>query len=214
MHMRMNGRTGSATRGTGRRRQRPTAKVLRMELVRKGIHLLVVLVPTMAKMHRGATIAILAAGIAAYALFETLRRAGLEVPIVSRLTAISSRERDEGKFVLGPVTLGTGALLSVLLFPPQAADIAIYALGFGDGLSSLAGRYLGRMELPFTGGKSLEGSLTCFAAVLIASTAVSGDALRSIPIAMVATIVEAIPARDYDNIALPLATGLAALTMF
>lgn len=197
-----------------RTRHRPPAAVLRMEMVRKSIHLLVVLVPTMVALNRSATIAILTAGIASYILFESLRRSGHVVPFVSRLTVLSARKRDKGKFVMGPVTLGAGALISVLLFPPQASAVAIYALGFGDGLSSLVGRFFGRIPLPLTDGKSLEGSLTCFVAVLLSSAAVSGKIPASLAVALVSTFVEAIPSRDWDNLILPLVTGLAALVFF
>ncbi len=209
MHMRMDRReSGIVYR---KARQRPSAEVLRMELLRKSIHLLVVLVPSMAAMDRDITIAILGAGVASYVLFESLRQSGREVPLVSRLTVLSARKRDEGKFIMGPVTLGTGALLSILLFPPQAAAVAIYALGFGDGLSSLVGRFFGGTELPLTRGKSLEGSFTCFVAVFASAIAVTGKPLSCLPVAVIATIVEAIPAKDYDNIVLPLATGLVSL---
>jgi phytol kinase len=90
---------------------------------------------------------------------------GYSVPIVSKVTALAARRRDGDRFVLGPITLGLGALLSLLLYPNPAASIAIYALAFGDGLSSLVGKSFGSVRIPFTGGKSLEGSLTCMVAV-------------------------------------------------
>jgi dolichol kinase len=184
---------------------------IRIELVRKSIHLLVGIVPSLAAINLEFTIGLLAAGTLVYAASEALRMGGVEVPLVARITELAARRRDSGRFVMGPVTLGLGAMLSLLFYPDPAASIAIYALAFGDGLSSLVGKTLGSIRLPFTGGKSLEGSLTCFFAVFLASWTVSRRLLPSIAVALFATLVEALPLGDLDNIVLPILTGLLAL---
>jgi dolichol kinase len=184
------------------------AEELRIELLRKAIHLSIALVPTMANLlGLRPTLALLAAGCLVYALCETLRMSGKRVPLVSYVTSLAARRRDAGKFVLGPVTLGVGAMLSLMLYPNPAASLAIYTLAFGDGLSSLVGKLYGTVRLPFTGGKSLEGSLTCFLAVFVSGFALSGKALPAIIVALLATITEALPLKDLDNIALPLVAG-------
>lgn len=183
---------------------------IQIELVRKSIHLLIGLVPAFAAVNLNVTLGLLASGTLIYAMSESLRMGGIEVPLVSRVTALAARRRDSGKYVMGPITLGLGAMLSLLLYPNPAASIAIYALAFGDGLSSLIGKLFGSIRLPLTGGKSLEGSLTCMAAVFIASMAVSGRFFQSLAIAIFATLVEAMPLKDFDNIALPVLTGAFA----
>lgn len=194
--------------------KKPWAAELRVELIRKSIHLLIGLTPTLATWNFGMTVALLASGILVYSFAETMRLRGYDIAVIGTLTAMAARRRDAGRFVLGPVTLGIGALLALALYPQQAASIAIYALAFGDGLSSLVGKAIGSVRLPFTGGKSLEGSLTCFAAVMSSAYAVSGDAPRSAAIALVATITEAAPTKDLDNILLPVVVGLAATALF
>jgi len=190
---------------------RTTSEEVRIEILRKSIHLLIALVPTLAWINTPVTVALLAAGTLVYTACELLRMKGVQVPLVSRVTSRAARRRDAGKFVRGPITLGLGALLSLLFFPFEAASIAIYALAFGDGLSSLVGKLFGRIRLPLTGGKSLEGSLTCFTAVFIASFLVSGNPLGSLGVAAVAMVTEAAPLKDFDNIILPLVAGAAAL---
>jgi len=187
---------------------------IRIEILRKSIHLLIALVPSLS-FFIGVfpTTLILAAGVIFYATCETLRMNGKEIPVVSAVTSLAARKRDAGKFVLGPITLGLGAMLSLILYPEPAASIAIYALAFGDGLSSLVGKLFGTIRLPFTGGKSLEGSLTCFTAVFVSAFALSGKALPSIAVAIIATVTEACPLKDFDNIILPLVTGCAALIL-
>ncbi len=186
---------------------------IRIELVRKSIHLLIGLVPLLASYNLSLTYFMLAVGTLVYATSETLRMGGVEVPLISRVTALAARQRDSGHFVLGPVTLGIGTMLSLLLYPEPAASIAIYSLAFGDGLSSLVGKLFGSIRLPFTGGKSLEGSLTCFFAVFISAYSLTQRAPESLGVALVGTLVEAAPLKDFDNIVLPMAAGLASLLL-
>lgn len=183
---------------------------LRIEILRKGIHLLIAFVPSIARFGQGMTIGLLSGGILLYTICEALRISGYRVPFVSSITALAARRRDGDRFVLGPVTLALGALLALLLYPDPAATIAIYALAFGDGLSSLVGKSIGSVRLPFTGGKSLEGSLTCMTAVFASSMATTRDLAGSAIIAVAATLVEAAPTKDLDNIILPMATGAVA----
>ncbi len=187
---------------------------IRIEILRKGIHLLIAFVPGIAQISLGLAVGLLSGGVLFYAACEQLRMGGYKVPVVSKVTALAARRRDGERFVLGPITLGLGALISLLLYPNPAASIAIYALAFGDGLSSLIGKSFGSVRLPFTGGKSLEGSLTCLVAVAIAAYAVTGDAPRSVAVAVAAMLIEAAPTKDFDNIILPVAVGAIATLLF
>jgi len=183
---------------------------IQKEVVRKAIHLLVAFVPTLAVWNFDLTVFLLISGILVYTYAEYLRIRGRYVPLISDLTAIASRDRDRGHFVLGPVTLGLGALLALLLYPHPAATIAIYALAFGDGLSSLAGKLFGVRKIPFTDGKTYAGSFTCFLAVFMIVRFLSGDLIYSLSIALASTILEAIPSKDLDNMIIPIGTGLLA----
>lgn len=183
---------------------------IKTEFVRKSIHFLVALTPLMASVSRPVTVLLLMAGTLLYAGLENLRLAGIKVPVVSAVTNMASRSRDKGHFVLGPVTLGIGTLLALLLYPSPAASIAIYALAFGDGIASLAGRLFGRIRPAFMFGKSLEGSLACFFIVYLVSYRVSLNYEMALCAALTAMFVEALPLEDFDNIAIPLAVGFAA----
>ncbi len=183
---------------------------LETELYRKSIHLLIAVVPFLASIHLDATLTLLALGTIAYTYAETLRLAGTKVYVISRVTVVASRPRDVGRFVLGPVTLGVGAMLALLLYPEPAASIAIFALAFGDGFSSLVGKLVGRTRIPFTGGKTIAGSAACFVSVFVASYAVLEHAPAACVIALGATALEAFPTQDLDNVLLPVGTGLIA----
>jgi dolichol kinase len=183
---------------------------IKTELVRKSMHFLIALSPGMAALNRPLTVALLMGGTLFYTLMETLRLSGVEVPLVSSLTSMASRPRDRERFVLGPVTLGLGALLALLLYPSPAASIGIYALAFGDGFASLVGKALGKRRPAFMLGKSIEGSLACFSAVFVAAYGVSRRLMVAFVAALTAALVEALPLADYDNLALPVSVGFVA----
>ncbi|TXT45187.1 MAG: cdsA1 [Spirochaetes bacterium] len=191
-------------------RKRLEARELAIELTRKSIHLLIAFVPLLLSLSKPLTVFLLGAGSAAYLLFEHLRMQGIRVFLISDLTARAARLRDAGRFVAGPITLGLGALAAILLFEPIPASIAVYILAFGDSFSSLVGKLIGRIKLPFTQGKSLEGSVTCFIMSLFSAYMVSRQLGPSILIALGSTVAEAIPTKDLDNIILPIVSGFLA----
>jgi dolichol kinase len=194
---------------------RPTAKVVSAlqfpgELVRKSLHLLIALVPLLASYDLSLALSLLAAGTIFYTLAEASRRSGHPVLVVSDLTLIASRERDRGRFVLGPITLSLGAMLSLILYPEPAASVAIYALAFGDGIASIAGKLVGGPRLPLLRGKTVSGSFACLLMVFLATLRITGKPVESAVIAGAATVLEAFPTGDFDNLVLPLGAGLLA----
>ena len=183
---------------------------IRTEIVRKAIHLLIALVPLLASIDVSFTMGLLGAGTLFYIFAEHARRRGVSVLFISDLTVIASRARDRGRFVLGPVTLGIGAMLALLLYPGEASIIAIYALAFGDSVASLVGKMIGGPVLPFTKGKTLAGSLACFTVVFAVTNRMTGNLSIAIVVALAAAIFEAMPATDMDNIIVPVGTGFVA----
>ncbi len=180
------------------------------EIVRKSLHFLIALVPVLASVNLPATLGLLAVGTLFYSFAESSRLSGIPIPLVSSLTLIASREKDRNGFVLGPVTLGLGAMLSLILYPLPAASLAIYALAFGDGIASLAGTMMRGPRIPLFGGKTLSGSLACFAAVFAATLAVTQRPLDALVLGAAGALLEAIPAGNFDNIVLPVGVGLIA----
>ncbi|MDR2518569.1 MAG: phosphatidate cytidylyltransferase [Spirochaetaceae bacterium] len=186
----------------------PLPEDLKTELARKSIHLFIGVCPALAAWDRNITLGLLAAGAALYTALEALRFSGRNIPLFSKISARASRKRDKGRFILAPLTLGLGAAGALLFYTPRSAALGIYAAAFGDSAASVAGTLFGRVRPAFLGGKSLEGSLACFAAVFLAA--------RGLPLpgacaaALAAALVEALPLKDFDNLALPLAVGLVS----
>jgi dolichol kinase len=187
---------------------------LKTEIVRKAIHFLIAITPSMAAVNRPFTVLILMVGTLGYTFMEYLRFSGVKIPVFSSLNKMASRPRDAGRFVMGPVTLGLGALLALLLYPSPVASVAIYALAFGDGFASLVGKFFGKLRPAILYGKSVEGSLACFTATLISAYAVSGNMRIAATAAFTAMLVEALPLEDYDNLVLPVTVGLTVQFVF
>jgi dolichol kinase len=199
-------------RDVGRTRRQNTAGIARVqgELVRKSLHLLIAIVPVLASANLPATLTLLAFGTLFYAFAESSRRYGNPIIVVSDLTVIASRDKDKPGFVLGPVTLGLGAMIALLLYPDPAASIAIYALAFGDGLAALVGKVVGGPKIPFLQGKTFSGSLSCFAAVFVMAYHISRRPVESLVIGTVAMVLEGIPTGNFDNIIIPFGVGIVA----
>ena len=181
-----------------------------IELFRKAIHVAIAVVPTIAALDVLLAAGLLGVGIVTYIAAEQARLTGTRVAIISDVTVLALRERDGRGFVLGPVTLGLGAMLALLLYPEPAASVAIYALAFGDSAAGVVGTAFGRIKIPGTGGKSIAGSVACCAVVLATTLRVTGDVAASLAVAVAAAVLEAAPTRDYDNLMLPVGAGLVA----
>lgn len=198
-------------------------KILLKELFRKSIHLCAALVPFLLERFYYLTIGLLIFALIAYTICEFLRLKGIKIPLVSKITEIAARQRDQDKFVLGPVTLVLGILICIFIndYPPSC-KIGIFALAFGDGLASLCGKFFGRVHIPLTRGKTVAGSLTCFIAVFISSFLVfnsvpgnvSGATGAALFIAGVSMFIELLPLADMDNIIIPPVTGFLSLLCF
>ncbi|MEI8094114.1 MAG: diacylglycerol/polyprenol kinase family protein [Spirochaetales bacterium] len=186
---------------------------IRTEVLRKSIHLMIGMTPLLANLNLLATMGLLSAGIVVYSWAESLRLQGKSLGFVTSVTRLASRKRDHNKAVMGPITLGLGALLCLMLYPEPAATVGIYALAFGDGLSSLVGKLFGRIKLPFTGGKTLEGSLTAFLAIFVAAYLAKPDVRIALTVAVCGTALEALPLEDLDNLVIPLGTALVFATL-
>lgn len=195
--------------------------IISKELFRKSIHICSAFVPLILKKFYVLTICLLIAAIVIYTVCEILRTKGINVPLISQITAIAARKRDENHFVLGPVTLAFGILLACLLYSWIPASIGIFALSFGDGLASLFGKLFGKIKIPFTQGKSVAGSLTCFTAIFISSFLLlyfskanlhflTDYSSLSLILAAVGMGIELLPLRDFDNLLIPVLIGAVA----
>jgi dolichol kinase len=179
-------------------------KVLLKEIFRKLIHLISAVIPFLLKIAYWPVIIGFLVIVVLYYICELLRLEGHPVPLISLITNLAARERDEGKIVLGPITLVLGILFVALVLPLDYAKVGIYALSFGDGLASLVGKLCGKHKIPKAGGKTFEGSLACFIAVFISTWCVTRRIGVSLLVALLAMFIEVLPLADFDNLMIPI----------
>lgn len=177
------------------------------EIFRKSIHICSAFVPLFLRIAYWQVIFFLIFALIAYSVCEFLRLKGHTIPVISKITEIASRKRDENKFVLGPVTLVIGILITSLTLPLDYAKVGIYALSFGDGLASLVGKSIGKITIPGAKGKTVAGSLACFFAVFVSTFVCCKNVTLSLIIALCAMFTEALPLADFDNILIPVVIG-------
>lgn len=180
------------------------------EIFRKSIHLCAAFIPLFLSRFFNGTIATLACAAFLYILCQNLALRGVSVPIISTITDIAARARDKGKFVLGPLTLVCGIISTALLWNQKAAAVGIFALAFGDGLASLAGKIFGNLHVPFTGGKTCAGSIVCLLAIFISSFCVLQNAAAALCVAVSGMFIELAPLKDFDNVLIPILLGAIA----
>lgn len=182
--------------------------VMQQEACRKIIHSLIVFVPFIAGYSYALAYLLLFCGIIVYSWSEYQRLAGRYVPVLSDIKEKAFRTRDVDHFAKAPVTLALGAMGALALYPMPAAAVAIYALAFGDTAACLVGKSIGKTKIPGT-GKTWAGSAACLTTVFVLALSTSGcSASKAFAVALAATLTELFPVKDYDNLLIPLVTGL------
>ncbi len=182
--------------------------MIKKEIFRKTIHISSAFIPYFFLFKPFITMVLLLLVTMGYFLSEIMRINKINIPIITNITELASRNRDEGKIVLGPVTLALGVFLALMLFDYRIAVIAIFALSFGDGVASLYGKILGGVKIPFTFGKTLSGSLGCFFTLIFVFYSCNLSVKQAVILALFSTGVEAFPTGDFDNLLIPVGVGL------
>ncbi|MDR0800813.1 MAG: hypothetical protein LBN01_04780 [Endomicrobium sp.] len=104
---------------------------------------------------------------------------------------------EEAEKISGLLGTLSGALLTVLIFPDRYMVFASFLyFAFGDSAAALAGKAFGRHKT--FAGKSLEGSLACFAACFTTGLFIFNWQF-ALTGAVIAATVEAIPWKISDN---------------
>lgn len=141
----------------------------------------------------------------------------------SDLIKSSTRHGDRTELLKGPLYYGIAFVSCTILFwrTSPVGILALMMLCGGDGLADIVGRRWGTHKLPFSPDKSWMGSLAMFlgsfgfglAYLLLFNhwgyfqpgLAVGHTVVMVGAIAFIATLVESLPIKDIDNVALTLA---------
>ena len=179
----------------------------RREIQRKLVHAAGALTPLAAKGSLPITVTILAVVFCLYSLSELLRLNGVSIPAFTRVTRATVRDGEARRIAAGPLALAAGIMMSLLFFPAAIAYASILVVSLADTAAAAVGRLVGRHRIPFCGGKTMEGSL---AGLLVAFCCILPFFPPPIAIfvALCAAVAEALPVGPFDNLILPLLTGM------
>jgi len=176
------------------------------EFRRKGVHFGAVLVPFFAGIDFSVTLDLLMAITVLFIFSELLRLNGVSLPVISPITRLCIRNREQRCFTIAPVTLSLGIVFSLLLFPKLIASVVIMIVAFSDSIATVIGRFYGRLKIPYNHGKSVEGSIAFLVSAFICSIFYVPLWIALI-VSFVSCIIESLPI-EFDNISIPLGTGL------
>jgi dolichol kinase len=189
---------------------RRSYSLVKRELFRKLIHIIGFSIPfiaiTLGIWFAASFIVALAIG---YTISEFLRLRGYSVPGFTAITARAIRGGSEsrGTFVKAPLYFAAGILAALLIFPSPISYAAIAVVTLGDGFASIVGKLYGRTKIPFSGGKTMEGTAAGLA-LAFAGCLIFISPQMSIIAAAVGMGIELLNIRVSDNLSVPLATGL------
>jgi dolichol kinase len=195
--------------------ERPDSAILRVkkELFRKSIHILGFSIPLVA-IGAGildAVLVIVSLAIT-YSVSEYLRLRGRNLPLFTTITKMAMRGdssgEEQGTFVKAPLYFAAGILASLLVFPAPFNYAAIAVVTLGDGFSSVIGKMYGKNKIPYTGGKTVEGTATGLACAFVGA-ALFVSPTTALIAAGVGMAVELLPLRISDNLTVPLLSGLS-----
>lgn len=200
---------------------------IRKEIFRKSIHILGFIVPFISLAFGITVAAAFVAGMAAaYSISEYMRLKGRRVPVFTAITRMAMRNNDDdddssnssnnsdggekqNTFVIAPLYLAAGVLLSLLIFPAPFNYVAIAVVTLGDGFASVVGRMYGKTKIPYSRGKSIEGTAAGIICAFAGSLFFASPAMALVA-ALVGMTIEFIPLRISDNLSVPLLSGLTS----
>ncbi|MGC8671595.1 MAG: hypothetical protein ACP5TJ_01745 [Candidatus Micrarchaeia archaeon] len=126
--------------------------------------------------------------------------------------AILSLERKKEPFGSGAFWLASGLLLALSFVSNEAYLLAVLsALFFGDSMATIIGINLGKHHLPYSRGKSVEGSLSYFAVVLAVAYPFVG--FSAFVFAALGSLFESLPLKIDDNFLVSVVLVAAALAL-
>lgn len=149
----------------------------------------------------------------------------------SDLVKSSTRSGVPSELLRGPLYYGIVFVVCTTIFWRESpvGILALMMMCGGDGFADIVGRRFGTQKLPFSSQKSWIGSLAMFLGSMVFgfgylslftelgfiqfSLTISSVFWRTMAIALVATVVEALPFPDIDNVTLTLAVITLSLWM-
>lgn len=142
---------------------------------------------------------------------ELARHQGIRIPLISTFVLAAGREEEIDRYVVSPLYFAAGVALPLLffgtLFPfPQIAAASVVVFLMGDAFSTIGGKFLGRHHYPFNPKKTIEGTIVGFSIAFVILLFIVSP-LSAFLCAVIAAVIELLPIRLDDNLAVPLITA-------
>ncbi len=187
--------------------------LIKSEVFRKSIHLLGFLVPIIS-VTLGVMVAVLfvISLTTLYSISEYLRVRGRSMPVITTITNMAMRvdREKQTRFIVAPLFLAAGILSTLLIFPEPINYAAIAVVTLGDGSASIVGRMYGRNKIPFSNGKTIEGTAAGIIFAFVGASLFVSPTM-AVTAALIGMIVEFLPLRINDNITVPLLAALSIM---
>ncbi len=186
----------------------PYRAAARREIVRKALHALGCIWAVWGYFWPALTIVGLGLFSVLYLVYEALRLRNRSVSVVEWFGAGIRRPREKDRLALGPLALALGIMLCFAVFEPRVACGAVLAVCGCDCAAGVAGALWGVHPLPGFPAKSVEGTVAGFVVAFLACVGITG-LLPGAVAAAVASVAEALPLDELDNVVVPVATASA-----
>lgn len=124
--------------------------------------------------------------------------------IYEKLLGNLLRPEEKNKSLNGATLLISGFFIAVVFFEKQTAIILMLFIAIADSMAAIVGKSIGRISLF---NKTLEGTITFFIAACLISLAMSENLVSSLFVGAFTALIEVLPIKINDNIAIPIAAG-------
>lgn len=181
------------------------------EARRKLLHTFAAAVPFAASLAPVLTVVSLCFMVVVYTISELTRLHGMVFPFVGDITTLCIRRKERRQFVIAPVTLTLGVVVSIILFPHEVAVAVILIIAFADSAAALVGRAWGTWRIPYNRSKSVQGFAAAFIVAFLCSILYL-PLVVAVVAALVSSLIESLPIRD-DNVTVPVGTGIILTAM-
>ena len=183
-------------------------KFWQKELWRKSIHLFGLFLIPILLWKREVFVLLVLAALLLYLTVEWLERRGRSLPFLTALTLKSKRGTEQGHLSRGAVCLALSGILTPYLFGAETAALGLTQVFVADAAATLVGLKFGKKKLPYAKGKSWAGSMAYLLSATLAGL-IFIPWKEAVFLACLGTLVESLPAREWDNLTIPLFIGLA-----
>ncbi len=137
-----------------------------------------------------------------YAASEAVRVRGAQIPLFTWFTLKTSSEDEKAHFIVSPISLAAGVILSLALFPARIAYASIGVVAVGDPVASDVGERFGSVRV---WQKTLAGSVAGFPAAFAVSPSWV-DSTLSLVGSLRGMLLELLFRFD-DNLIMPIGAG-------